>query len=228
MKGLSLRERFLRLLFPPRCLLCGKVISGEALFCEACGKKARKEPFSRVYSIPGSGAKGFSVIAPLRYADGYRKTIYRMKFRGQKSIAGPVGRLMAAAAAQYGVEGFHCAAWVPMTAEKQRKRGYNQSELLAVSMAKELGIPAVPLLEKTGETQIQHSLSKQQRAKNVKNRYKAAEKFSGEISGKNVLLVDDIVTTGATMKECAGVLYRAGAKTVLGICAADVRRETEE
>ena len=126
---------------------------------------------------------------------------------------------MAETARQTG-QSFDGVAWVPMTKAKKRKRGYDQSELLAREAAKTLGLPCLPLLEKRKETETQHQLS------NVKNSYEARP----EARGKALLLVDDIVTTGATLRECAKALYEAGAARVTGLCAADcaaVRTEEE-
>ncbi len=215
--GPGLWERFLCLFFPARCLGCGKVLPPDRLFCPACEKHVPTEPFRRRCNLPGAGARGFLIIAPMPYAGGFRHTLYGFKFRGQKSLAKPIGRLMASAARQTG-PAFDGIAWVPMTKRKKRERGYNQSELLAKSAAKALGLPCLPLLRKVRETGVQHELSEKRRIENVKGAYRA----EGDLKGKSLLLVDDIVTTGATLKECAKTLYAAGALCVTGLCAADV------
>lgn len=214
----GLSERLLNLLFPARCLLCGTVVPAGKSFCRDCAKELPETPFQRRISLPGAGAEGFRIVSPLSYAGGFRKTLYRYKFRGERALAKPLGQLMAEAVRKSG-ESFEAVRWVPITKNKTRQRGYDQSELLAKSVAKALGAPCLPLLEKMRETETQHELSRKKRAQNVKNAYGAA---SGT-AGKEVLLVDDIVTTGSTLKECAGTLYKAGAKRVLGLCVADAR-----
>lgn len=223
-RSAGLRERLLCLLFPARCLLCGKIVPQQELFCQSCAKDVPEEPYERRYSLPGAGAEGFRTAASMLYRGGFRKTLYRYKFRGQKALAKPLGRLMSQTVRKTG-GGFDAAAWVPMTQQKKRKRGYDQSELLAKAVAEILGIPCLPLLEKVRETGTQHELSRQERIKNVKNAYRADR----EAAGRSVLLIDDIVTTGSTLSECAAELYKAGAKRVFGLCAADAQMvKTEE
>ncbi len=215
--GVSLGERLLCLLFPARCLLCGELISSDRLFCPACAADVPEKPFERRYSLPAAGADGFRVVSPMSYEGGFRKTLHSFKFGGQTALAKPLGRLMSQALGAS--EPFDGVTWVPMTKRKKRQRGYDQSELLARSAAKALKLPVLPLLKKVRETDVQHELSKKGREKNVKKAYQAGP----EAAGKSLLLVDDIVTTGSTLRECAGALYAAGAKRVTGLCAADAQ-----
>ena len=218
MSRVGLGERLLSLLFPARCLLCDTIIPAEESVCRDCTAKIPEKPFSRKFALPGGGAEGFQVFSPLSYEGGYKKTIYRFKFRGQKGLAKPMGRLMAELADHMEIP-FDAVTWAPMTDKKRRERGYDQSELLARAAAKELNLPCLPLLKKVRENKTQHELSARQRWLNVKNAYRA-EKAA---EGKTLLLIDDIVTTGATVSECAKTLYAAGAKAVVGLCAADAQ-----
>lgn len=202
------------MLFPPRCLLCGcRLPAGESL-CRDCAPKVPQKPWERRYGLEGRGDSGLLILSPLSYQGGCRKAVHRLKFRGKKALAKPFGRLMAQAAG--GAGPFDVLTWVPMTERKRRERGYNQSRLLAQAVAAELGLPCEPLLEKVRETGVQHQLSRGERLENVKNAYRAQG-----AAGRSVLLVDDIVTTGATLAECAKALYRDGARRVVCLCAAD-------
>lgn len=203
-------------LFPQRCLFCGAVTAGGEPICADCVKKRETEPCRRRFSLPGAGADGLLILAPFPYQSGFRKTLHRFKFRKKTSLAEPIGAYMAAALTGEGAAA-DGVCFVPMTRKKERDRGYNQSELLAKAVAEKLGLPCLPLLEKLRETDTQHKLNKAQRRKNVKGAYRAKEKAAG----KTLLLVDDIVTTGATLCECAGELYTAGADRVICLCAAD-------
>lgn len=218
MSRVGLGERFLSLLFPARCLLCGRVIPAGEIFCRDCAKELPERPFFRRIALPGAGAEGFSVYSSMSYEGGFRKSIHRLKFRGQKSIAAPMGRLLAESIRDRGLS-FDAVTWVPMTEKKRRERGYDQSELLAKAVAKEWKLPCLPLLKKVRENKTQHELSGRQRLLNVRNAYRAEQ----EAEGKALLLIDDIVTTGATIGECAKMLYAAGAHKVTGLCAADAR-----
>lgn len=215
MKGIP--QAFFALLFPARCLLCGERTAGGADFCPDCAAKAPKEPYRRLLEPAGSGERPLRVLAPFAYRGGLCGTLHRFKFQGRRALAEPLGRQMARVLPREEAGSFDGVAWVPMTAKSRRKRGYDQSFLLAKAVARELGLPCLSLLEKLRETDVQHSLSKTKRVQNIKNAYGAAP----NAAGKKILLIDDIVTTGATLTECARQLYRAGAKEVVCLCAAD-------
>lgn len=206
-----LRDRLLSLFFPSRCLLCGKAVRADEFFCPSCAERLPAKPRQRSFPIP----QGLTVSAPLPYAGGFRRTLHALKFEGQKGRAETIGLLMASV---FEVPPpAELATWVPMTPQKEFERGYNQSELLAKAVARELRLPALPVLKKIRETATQHELSRTERIENVKGAYLADVRVKGKI----VLLIDDIVTTGSTICECAKALYDAGAKEVIGLCAAD-------
>lgn len=217
----GLGELLLCLLFPPRCLLCGDRTAPGEVFCEDCALQAPESPVERRFPVPGEGERELRVLSPLFYKGGVKETVRQFKFQGKRGLAKPLGRLMAGAAAGEGP--FDGVAWVPMGREGKRKRGYDQSQLLARSVARSLRIPCLPLLQKVRETQTQHELSRREREKNVKNAYQSDDRARG----RSLLLVDDIVTTGATLTACAQALYSAGALRVAGLCAANTPEADE-
>lgn len=208
----GLGERLLCLFFPARCLLCGKLIPPGESLCPMCRKEMPETPICREFPLETGGR--LLTFAPFLYEGGCRQSLHRLKFRGERGLSRPFGRVMAQALPEG--ESFDEVAWVPMTKRGKRKRGYDQSFLLARSVGRELGLPCLPLLEKTRETQIQHELSREDRAENVKGVYRA----DSLAAGKRLLLIDDIVTTGATLQGCAQALYQAGAQKVVALCAA--------
>ena len=110
---------------------------------------------------------------------------------------------------------------IPLHKNKLRKRGYNQSALLAKALAKRFALPMIPLLERNKDTKTQVGLSKEERQKNIQNAFRIAPKYSGSIKQyETVILVDDVVTSGSTLKECAKVLKRAGVKQVWAVTLA--------
>lgn len=219
MIDVGLTERLLCLLFPQRCLLCGKIISPGENVCPACEKNLPEQPLMRSFKVDN---RDLTVLSVAEYRDGFRETLHRYKFKNEFGLSRQIGRLMAKAVAD--TAHFDIVTWVPMSRSKKRLRGYDQSELLAKSVARQLGVPCVWLLEKIRETDTQHELSRADRADNIKNAYRA----SSTAGGKNIILIDDIVTTGATLCECAAELYAAGAKSILGLCAADTPENKEE
>ena len=195
----------------------------ERLFCPACAGALPKEPILRAFPLEGAEAGRLTVASSLLYEKGFRHTLHRLKFQEERALAGPIGQMMAQTAQALGMP-FDGVTWVPMSPKKLQRRGYNQSQLLARSVARELKLPSWGLLEQVKETQTQHQLTRVQRADNVRGVYRA----SGAALGKRLLLVDDIVTTGATLRSCAQALYRAGTGSVTGLCSASASIPPEE
>ena len=106
--------------------------------------------------------------------------------------------------------------FVPMGTAQEQQRGYNQAELLAKELAKEWKLPCKRLLRKVKKTRTQHKLPAQERRENVKGAFRVCRK----IRGKRIVLCDDIVTTGATLEECAEMLYAAGAEKIVAVTVA--------
>lgn len=204
-------------LFPKKCFLCGDFIVGEGDLCEACEKKLPEKPFRRLIVLEGERALPVSASVP--YTEKFRQALHRMKFQGRRRMAKPMGRIAARALpADFKAD---AVTWVPLSKGSLKNRGYDQSELLAREIARTLGIPCIAALEKVRETDEQHKLPRARRASNVEGAYAAA----AEAAGKRLVLVDDIVTTGATLRVCAQALYTAGAAEVAGLCVADTPLE---
>jgi ComF family protein len=119
---------------------------------------------------------------------------------------------------------------IPLSLKKYRARGYNQAEELAKllgnrisPLAKASGnnkVSVVNILQRVKETKTQVNLTKEEREENVKSAFSLVPTSKEKISGKTIVLVDDVLTTGATMNECAGILYRIGVKEVWGVTLA--------
>lgn len=105
---------------------------------------------------------------------------------------------------------------IPLFSSKFKKRGYNQAEILAITLSKKFKNPSQKLLKRIQDTKTQFKLSKDDRAENIKGVFGAI----GNVKDANIFLVDDIVTTGSTLKEAARILKKAGAKKVFGLTLA--------
>lgn len=201
----------LDLLFPRRCPFCRRLLEGEERLL--CGRCQRELPW-----IPGEqslrGGEFFTACAaPLWYQDAVRKSHHRYKFGGLRSYAAPYAALTAQCVGDHLRGQFDVIAWVPLSKKRLRKRGYDQARLLAERMAPLLGVSAERLLDKPRDTGAQSALSGEAtRRANVLGAYALAP--GAEAEGRRILLIDDVMTTGATLSECARVLKSAGASQV--------------
>lgn len=110
---------------------------------------------------------------------------------------------------------------IPLSKAKFRKRGYNQAQILAEGLSKRLGIPMIDALERNKNTKTQVGLTKEERQKNIKNAFAIKNDFLSAIETyDHIFLVDDVVTSGATLQEAANLLKRAGARSVWGLTLA--------
>ncbi len=201
-----------RLLFPPKCVLCRRILGdNETDLCRECRtdtpefpKHSKKLPY-----LAGWTALWY-------YEDSVRRSILRFKFYNARSYADAYGRMLAMKLAAEGTN-FDLLTWVPISRMRKWRRGYDQVELIARAVGKELGIDPVLTLKKWRNNPPQSGISDaSQRRANVLGVYQVLD--PAFISGKRILLLDDIMTTGATAGECARMLLTAGAKEVY--CAA--------
>lgn len=205
-------EFVLNLLFPPKCGFCGKINSD--YLCKKCEIKLRK--FKIKKEIQTSKNQEFSKhICAYNYKEEIRSKIIDYKFNDKPELSNTFVKLLLNNKKICGfLENYDIIIPVPMHPKKQIQRGYNQTELIAKKIAKELSIVYVKdVLYKQKHTETQSSLDKISRASNVKDAYSL--KNMQKINGKRVVLFDDIYTTGSTAKECSKVLKQAGAKEIV-------------
>ncbi len=211
---MRLLHLILDLLYPPKCILCQKLLQKEET--DLCGS-CRKDTDSYI-----SGKERISFVASsncLWYYEGkIRESLLRFKFSGRRSYADAYARLLAVKLLDRREE-LDLITWVPISKARLRKRGYDQCQLLASALSRELGIPAICTLEKIRNNQVQSRLADtSQRKANVLGVYRSMHQEA--FAGKRVLLLDDIITTGATLSECARVLTTDGAAVIHGAAVA--------
>ena len=197
------------LLFPPKCVLCGKVLEKEETdLCRSCRIDSPECPVSR------NKRSFLDSWTSVWYYEGYiRRSILRFKFRRARHYAPAYGRLLAMKLLREHPEGFDVLTWVPISPLRKLTRGYDQVELLAEAVGAELGMKPLRILKKVRHNPPQSGISGQaERRANVLGVYRLVN--ADAVVGKRVLLLDDIITTGATAGECARVLLTAGAKEV--------------
>lgn len=209
----------LDLLFPPRCAFCGKLLKeGEKHgLCAVC---QRELPWLQGGQAEQKPEFVSLCVSPLRYQDGVRRSIHRFKFYGRREYARAYGRLVAQCVQDHLSGRFDLITWVPISRRRLRQRGYDQAMLLSREAAGELGCQAVCTLQKTRDNPPQSGLTEEAARKaNVLGVYAVPD--PALVAGKRILLIDDVVTTGATLSECARMLRTYGAADV--VCAALAR-----
>ena len=217
----------LDLLLPPRCGSCRALGSW---LCAPCRVKIRRleEPL-----CPRCGAEGESRRCPclsrlrhlsrLRAVAAYEgpleRAIHRFKYEGWRALARPLARLLDDRLAVDGLPAGLLTP-VPLHPSRRRRRGYNQSELIARELSRSLRLPLATGLQRLRDTPPQVGLDRLRRRENVE----AAFRWQGSLlGGQPILLVDDVATTGATLEACATALKAAGSGSVTGIVLARVR-----
>ncbi len=236
-RGTNWKESLLGALFPRRCAYCGQVIGKGERACAEClpNLPIMRPPFCPVCGVTKElcGCHGHrrafdGCIPAMRYEGGAKRAVLRLKESWEDDLIDAMAGEMVNAYLYRSGDSPDMMSFVPMSASDLRARGYNQSELLCRAVARRLGIPCEPLLQKLFVTPAQKELSPLQRSGNLLGAFDLNQP-DRSLAGANIVLADDVFTTGATMNECAKVLkiYGASRVTVL-VFAAAVREETNE
>ena len=213
----------LTLLFPEKCVLCGHVLKKTEL--DLCGKCLPEQPDCPVSNDKYPYLDKWTAL--WLYQDNVRRSLLKYKFYGRRNYAAAYGRLLSMKLLRYDRADVDVITWIPISEKRKRKRGFDQVELLAEKMAAELQIPGVPLLWKRRDNPQQSKIvGHAQRRANVLGAYEAINR--DQLVGKRILLLDDILTTGATAGECARVLLEAGAKEVHFAAVAAARKKNQD
>lgn len=222
----------LDVLFPLRCAGCGR---GPWPFCETCRSEMAivsaplcqrcGRPVER--SVDGCRDCPPATIdlarAPFVFAGPVRRALHRLKFSGWRAVAQALGQAMASVAdwpedpaGRSALGRAQAVTWVPVSRARRARRGYDQSKALAAVVARRLDVPRVRLLARPGDSGPQARRSGEERRRALLGAFAS----TGRSPPDRVVLVDDVLTTGATAAECAGVLRAAGASEVVLLTAA--------
>lgn len=206
---MSISAWILDLFYPPRCVLCGKLLGGGMRdFCAPC--RMALPIFTGTASLNPEFA---GAAVALKYEGQVRSAFLRYKFNGRAHYAGSFAPLLAAAASTLPLGEIDAVTWSPVSRQRKRQRGYDQSLLLAKRAAAILDKPLERCLEKWRDTPPQSGLDDPEaRRVNVLGAYRPHR--DARCAGKRYLLIDDILTTGSTAREAGRILLSAGATAV--------------
>jgi len=199
--------------FPVNCLVCGKRLNstGEVL-CLACEYKMPRTNYS-----DNSISKLFWGRTPVemgtslfRFEKGssYQALLHDLKYRGNKKAGSYLGNLLGYELKHSSFSACDSLVPVPLHQKRFRERGYNQSEIIARGVSRVTGIPLESnLLKRSGHQNSQTSMGRYERFENVRDKFQLT-RHPPDMNGKKILLIDDVITTGATLEACSLVLFR--------------------
>ena len=197
----------LDLVFPPHCASCGKA---DELWCARCRQLLASYPLHRLERRLNPN---LVVVSTGTHSGILRTAIHAYKYEGVMDLAIPLAQRMMDT---FSTSGSYVDAIIPVPIHKERRRqrGYNQAELLAEQIAYRVNVPSMPdILVRYRDTASQVNLSAHERQQNVKDAFFVLK----PVQSQRFLLVDDVVTTGATLIACAEALIAAGAAAVTGL-----------
>ena len=209
----ALGEGLAGLAYPSLCLGCEARISPADALCPSC-LRGLPRPVEAP-AVP-ERAPIDRIVALWTYDPGgtVRRVHHALKYGARPSLGVGLGRMVGAAVAETGAVP-EVVTPVPLSKPRFLERGYNQAERLAEGVGQALGVPNETLLRRTRATRAQASLSKAERRQNVDGAFELVE--DAEVGGRRVLLVDDVLTTGATLAAAARPLAEAGARVTVGV-----------
>lgn len=212
-------RKILSVFFPARCPFCKGIISADEVVCQNCEKKINRKSIKS--TLTTRTGRTFECVAPFAYVEPIRGAIHDYKFNGAKNFAVPFGKYVADVLAEsVDIAKVDLITSVPLHKARKRERGFNQAEIFAKEVSRLTGVRYAETLKKVKRNKTQHELSQQERIENVKDVYAITD--SAAVTGKVIVICDDILTTGNTMAECADVILKSGAKTVIGATIANV------
>ena len=225
-------QQIVDIIYPPSCIACLAAVQQSAALCTACWSVMPfiERPFCERLGTPFEHDLGPGLISPeaianppvygraravARFEDGpARQLVHRLKYGDRTELAAPMGRWMARAAAEL-LPGADLLVPVPLHRRRLFQRRFNQAAVLAQAITALSGVPSDPLvLRRVRQTSPQVGLTRAQRADNVQGAFRVAPEDRPRIDGRKIVLVDDVMTSGATANAASRVLLRSGAASV--------------
>lgn len=200
----ALSDLALSVLAPPRCAACDEPIAMRSVFCRACASTLQA-------ASPHDGVA--IAVAPFIYGGAVATALTRFKYEARPDLARPLSHLLLRATRTLAHDPPDVVVPVPLHPSRLAERAYNQASLLARPVAADLHADFSPLaLARTRDTPRQAHLDRAARSQNVDGAFRVRR--ASHVCGRRVLVVDDVVTTGATLAACTHALLDAGARDV--------------
>jgi competence protein ComFC len=232
-----LLNTLLELFYPSNCVACGQPQDSGTLLCADCKARAPRirPPFCRCCSRPFEGAidgefscpncedraLAFDCVVSIYQAKGVlRDLILRFKYGGHFHLRRVLAGFLMEAMQDSRLQStpIDCLVPVPLHPTRLRERGFNQAEALAEALSKQASVPVLQCIERRLYTNTQTRFDRMERMRNLRNAF--AMRKNSNVHGKHLLLLDDVLTTGSTLHECALVLRAAGAESVRAVTVA--------
>ena len=208
----NIKDKILSFIYPKKCVFCSDIIPNDEMLCDDCKKTINVD--ARTEMIGNVGEKIIPCTSMFKYTGDIKEAFLRFKFSGYKYYSEFFSEIISEELLKNNInEDINIVTCVPLSRNRKSERGYNQSELIAKLVAKNINVAYEDTLIKIRDNLEQHSLPYKERIENVKNVYRI--KNPENIYKKDILLCDDIVTTGNTLKECCEVLIKNGANSVI-------------
>ncbi len=219
---------FLDFIFPPVCISCNRTLAdGSQRVCDTCWDSIQRvtkvHPLyleTRTKLIEGGAVNDLVSVFVFEKEGAFQHIAHALKYSGYESIGRELGRRIGSTIKVWDITA-DILIPIPLHKAKQRERGYNQAELIARGISKSTGIPVrTDIVRRRKHTQTQTQLSLDERRANMDDAFEIARPSHAVLKGKICILVDDVITTGATINSCARELIDAGAKSVIAASAA--------
>lgn len=225
-KIIILKDFFLDLIFPKICLSCGV---NNFLLCPKCQNKikilktdtciycGKISPRGKICQNCKRKSSLTGIIVATKYSGIIKELIHSFKYESNKGLLQPLGKILVKKFSDIKINGRVIITSVPLHWTRKNTRGFNQSELLAKYLAKEVGDQYEELLKRVKSTKPQIKFNKYDRINNLKGAFVTKVK---NLYGEKIILIDDVCTSGATLEACAKELLRSGAQEVWGLVLA--------
>jgi competence protein ComFC len=234
---LELLRALASLFYPPICTVCSASTGVGEYLCDDCRAKTPRisapfcarcsEPFAGTISGPFACANCShrrlhfeAAVAVYRSRGIVRRVVHQFKYGRETHLRYPVGQWLCDALEDERLRGrqFDVIVPVPLHPARQRERGFNQAALLAALLGERISVSVKPALERIRYTTTQTAFDRSERMENLRGAFRLRRRVN--VQGLRMLLVDDVLTTGATLSECARVLKKAGAASIYAATAA--------